>query len=367
MIAPLLDDIETDVGYYFGEDVYIHQPSSDSICIRWCGEDYWSAQTNVGGNPVNIELILYSNGNIQFNYGEGNIGMSPDIGISAGDGVNYVISAHNGSNNLNNAQSCRFIFLKPEDAYNASDELYISFNVSETLASDPTVEIDSISATKLSGAGNAYKYNYDITGSETEGTLPVTITGYDFANNQGTDTSQNVTFDFTAPSFQTVTVTDPDIYYKPGDTLTIQATMTETGLTLMADLSVLDSALAPVAQLTDNGDNTYTLTTGTLTEATMVEGTGITVEINARDAAVVGSFVNKDQNPKQPILPEEVRDAFFAAIEAGASGIHVHVRDRDERPTARAEIYREVLDPIIERYGDDIVIDGGTMTGRTFE
>ncbi len=84
-------------------------------------------------------------------------------------------------------------------------------------------------------------------------------------------------------------------------------------------------------------------------------------------AAVVGSFVNKDQNPKQPILPEEVRDAFFAAIEAGASGIHVHVRDRDERPTARAEIYHEVLDPIIERYGDDIVIDGGTMTGRTFE
>ena len=84
-------------------------------------------------------------------------------------------------------------------------------------------------------------------------------------------------------------------------------------------------------------------------------------------AAVVGSFVNKDQNPKQPILPEEVREAFFAAIEAGASGIHVHVRGRDERPTARAEIYHEVLDPIIERYGDDIVIDGGTMTGRTFE
>jgi 3-keto-5-aminohexanoate cleavage enzyme len=84
-------------------------------------------------------------------------------------------------------------------------------------------------------------------------------------------------------------------------------------------------------------------------------------------AAVVGSFVGKDQNPKQPVLPEEVRDAFFAAIEAGAAGIHVHVRDHGGKPTARAEIYHEVLDPIIAEYGDDIVIDGGTMTGGTFE
>ncbi len=84
-------------------------------------------------------------------------------------------------------------------------------------------------------------------------------------------------------------------------------------------------------------------------------------------AAVVGSFVNKDQNPHQPILPEEVRDAFFAAIEAGAAGIHVHVRGRDGKPTAEAAVYHEVLDPIIEKYGDDVVVDGGTMTGRTFE
>ena len=84
-------------------------------------------------------------------------------------------------------------------------------------------------------------------------------------------------------------------------------------------------------------------------------------------AAVVGSFVNKDQNPKQPTFPEEVREAFFAAIEAGASGIHVHVRDDDEKPTAKAEIYHEVLDPIISQYGDEIIIDGGTMTGQTFE
>ncbi len=84
-------------------------------------------------------------------------------------------------------------------------------------------------------------------------------------------------------------------------------------------------------------------------------------------AAVVGSFVGKDQNPKQPTFPEEVQEAFFAAIEAGASGIHVHVRDYDEKPTAKAEIYHKVLDPIISKYGDDIIIDGGTMTGRTFE
>ena len=84
-------------------------------------------------------------------------------------------------------------------------------------------------------------------------------------------------------------------------------------------------------------------------------------------AAVVGAFVGKDQNPKQPTLPEEVRDAFFAAIEAGAAGIHVHVRDRNEKPTDKAEIYHEVLDPIIAKYGDNVIIDGGTMTGNTFE
>lgn len=87
----------------------------------------------------------------------------------------------------------------------------------------------------------------------------------------------------------------------------------------------------------------------------------------AISAAVVGAFIDKNQNPNQPTTPKEITKAFMDCIEAGCNGIHVHVRDHKGEPTVNTRYYHEVLDPVRKKYGRQVVIDGGCMGGKTFE
>ena len=68
MIAPLWDDLRTDGT---GRDIHIHQPTAGTVAVRW------EAVTYSGLYPVDVEVILGSDGIIQFNYGEGNTSVSP--------------------------------------------------------------------------------------------------------------------------------------------------------------------------------------------------------------------------------------------------------------------------------------------------
>ncbi len=104
MIAPLWDDLKTNGIAQSGEDIYIHQPDSDSVCIRWRAET-WSRTT---GTPVNVEVILNRDGTIQFNYGSGNGLLTPTIGISRGDSNNYDLSEYDGDTTLENVDSDLF-------------------------------------------------------------------------------------------------------------------------------------------------------------------------------------------------------------------------------------------------------------------
>jgi hypothetical protein len=96
MIAPLWDDLRTDGA---GEDIFIHQPSAKTLAFRWVGRTYSI------GNPVEVEVVFYQDGGIQFNYGEGNVDLTPTIGISKGDGLYYHLSLHNNQPVLTNADS----------------------------------------------------------------------------------------------------------------------------------------------------------------------------------------------------------------------------------------------------------------------
>ena len=102
-IAPCWADLLTNGTAQQSEDIYITS-SSESMTIRWAAETY-------GDNkPVNVEVVLTSNGRIQFNYGDGNDDISPwetapTIGISNGDGNHYVLSYYNGTTALNAVQS----------------------------------------------------------------------------------------------------------------------------------------------------------------------------------------------------------------------------------------------------------------------
>lgn len=43
--------------------------------------------------------------------------------------------------------------------------------------------------------------------------------------------------------------------------------------------------------------------------------------------AITGAFFRHDQNPNQPITPEEIRNSAMQVLDAGASTVHIHVRD----------------------------------------
>lgn len=91
-IQPFGMDLVTDRA---GLDIFITE-ESDRVIIRWVSEEYDQSDGNVSGGTVEFETVLYLNGKIQFNYGQMPDGYAwtdgPDVGISSGDGNDYVES-----------------------------------------------------------------------------------------------------------------------------------------------------------------------------------------------------------------------------------------------------------------------------------
>lgn len=84
-------------------------------------------------------------------------------------------------------------------------------------------------------------------------------------------------------------------------------------------------------------------------------------------AAVTGALFSKAENPNHPCTPDEIRAAIAESIEAGASSVHIHLRDKSGLPTGDMKLYHETIDPIKEKYGDGVLIDGCALFGATFE
>ena len=59
--------------------------------------------------------------------------------------------------------------------------------------------------------------------------------------------------------------------------------------------------------------------------------------------AITGSLPKKKDNPAVPITPAEQIESTHAAYEAGATLVHLHVRNDDETPTSAPERFAEVL------------------------
>jgi 3-keto-5-aminohexanoate cleavage enzyme len=74
-------------------------------------------------------------------------------------------------------------------------------------------------------------------------------------------------------------------------------------------------------------------------------------------AAITGAFYTKDANPAQPITPAEILAEARACVEAGASAIHLHVRDDQGYNTLDIDRFQEVVGPLREEY-PGIFIDG---------
>jgi 3-keto-5-aminohexanoate cleavage enzyme len=81
--------------------------------------------------------------------------------------------------------------------------------------------------------------------------------------------------------------------------------------------------------------------------------------------ALTGAQQGKEANPNLPTQPEEIIDQAVESWRAGASIIHIHARDRKDRPTSEVGIFRQIADGIRAR-GCDVVLNlstGGAIAG----
>lgn len=69
-----------------------------------------------------------------------------------------------------------------------------------------------------------------------------------------------------------------------------------------------------------------------------------------------GARKTKDDHPAIPITPAELAECAVAILEAGASIMHVHVRDANGGHTLDVDRYRDAIDAIRARAGDQLVI-----------
>jgi len=75
--------------------------------------------------------------------------------------------------------------------------------------------------------------------------------------------------------------------------------------------------------------------------------------------AITGAETTRAQNPALPLTPAEIADAAYDAWLAGASVLHLHVRDAQGNPTQDLAVFKDAIDRV--RRKCDIVIE--TTTG----
>lgn len=83
-------------------------------------------------------------------------------------------------------------------------------------------------------------------------------------------------------------------------------------------------------------------------------------------AAVTGNITTRDHHPELPVTPAEIAKASLDAARAGASIVHIHVRDpATGKPSMELDHYREVVERI-RNENADLVINLTTGPGGRF-
>jgi uncharacterized protein (DUF849 family) len=82
--------------------------------------------------------------------------------------------------------------------------------------------------------------------------------------------------------------------------------------------------------------------------------------------AITGAITDPDSTPYLPITPEEIADSALGAAEAGASVVHLHVRNVEtRRQSMRIDYYAEVVERI-RKHNPDLLINLTTGPGANF-
>jgi 3-keto-5-aminohexanoate cleavage enzyme len=84
--------------------------------------------------------------------------------------------------------------------------------------------------------------------------------------------------------------------------------------------------------------------------------------------AITGAETTRERQPNLPITPQEQALASEEAVKAGASIIHLHVREDDGKPSQRVERFEESIRAIRARVPDVIIqISTGGAVGESIE
>jgi 3-keto-5-aminohexanoate cleavage enzyme len=83
--------------------------------------------------------------------------------------------------------------------------------------------------------------------------------------------------------------------------------------------------------------------------------------------AVTGADVFRENNPNIPYTTAEIADSSIEAAQAGATVVHLHVREDDGTPSGRPELFKDVMQRI--RAGSDLLtmVSTGGSADMTIE
>lgn len=83
--------------------------------------------------------------------------------------------------------------------------------------------------------------------------------------------------------------------------------------------------------------------------------------------AITGAETTKEKNSALPITPDEQAQAAYDCWKAGASIIHLHVRDDDGKPSQSVDRFREVIEKIRKKCPVIVQISTGGAVGEKIE
>ena len=83
--------------------------------------------------------------------------------------------------------------------------------------------------------------------------------------------------------------------------------------------------------------------------------------------ALTGADVFRENNPNIPYTPVEIADSAIEAGQAGATVVHIHVREDDGTPSGRPELFKDVISRV--RAGSDLItmVSTGGANDMTIE
>ncbi len=82
-------------------------------------------------------------------------------------------------------------------------------------------------------------------------------------------------------------------------------------------------------------------------------------------AAITGNWGDKSKNPAIPMTPEEMADSAYECYKAGASVIHIHMRDEEGHPTMRVDLFEKTVKLIKEKC--NVIINMTSSGGHSLD